>query len=152
MDWKLHLIIPFVAYALIVTVFSFSLEFGIASLIILFFSTLLPDLDHPKSFIRYIVVSTLFFIVMVFVILAIQADIMTRLLIIIMAFVLFYGGHKKLPVHHRGEKSLHRWRYAFIFTGAFLLISVMAGIGLLLSVFFLLGYSVHLLLDRIRIL
>ena len=150
MDWKLHLIVPLAIFSIMLMLFSFSLGFSVAALITILFASLLPDLDYPKSFIRSVILSSLFFLILWFVLIYVPAGFLEKIAIIAISFILIYAAHYSLPLKHRGKKSLHQWRLAFIFSAAFLIILVISQMNLTLSLFFLLGYGIHLLLDRIR--
>ena len=150
MDWKLHVIVPLIVFSVILMFSGFSLGSGIAALMITLFSSLFPDLDYPKSFIRSLILSSLFFITLWFVFIYVPAGFVEKAVLLSICFVLLYAAHYRLPLKHRGKKSLHQWRFAFVFSAVFLVLLALSGMGVILSAFFFLGYGTHLLLDRIR--
>ncbi|NIO22554.1 MAG: hypothetical protein GTN38_00820 [Candidatus Aenigmarchaeota archaeon] len=149
MDWKLHLILSFILYFAIILISPLSLAYSVQALIILIFSSLLPDLDHPKSLIRIAIFAVVFYLLMVFVIiqdLALEVKILT----IVILLILTYYSYKHLPLKHRGKHSLHLWRYPFLFTAVFSVLFAIANINISLILFILIGYGSHLFADRIK--
>jgi len=149
MDWKLHMILSFIIYFMIILVFQFSLAYSVQALLILIFSSLLPDLDHPKSIIRGIVFAMIFYLLMLFVIIQ-NLDIGMKILTIFILLVLVYYSYKHLPLKHRGKRSLHLWRYPLLFTAVSFLLFTIANINISLILFILIGYGSHLLADKIK--
>ncbi len=150
MDWKIHTISSFTVYFLIMIIFAFSVPFAAAGLLVMLFFSMFPDIDHPKSMIRKASTVIIFYFAELFVFLCLRTGIMEKLLVSGAVAVLTYYLYKNLPVHHRGSKSLHRWRYAIILTPAIALAFIAAGLDAFLAAFVLIGYGLHLLLDKIR--
>ncbi len=149
-DWKIHTISVLLVYAVIFLLFSFSLEFGIMALLILLFSGLLPDLDHPRSLIRQLlgILCSLFISVIFFVSMAAGLEI--RLASSVIMFLLVFLLFRKLPLRHRGRKSLHKWRIGIIISLFSILLLWFANLSIYLSLFILTGYWLHLGLDRVK--
>jgi|GEM_PF-1615938 len=150
MDWKLHMIFSFAIYFVIILLFPSTLMYSIHALIILVFSSLLPDLDHPKSVIRVVIFAAVFYLLMLFVILQETLDFWTKILTIVILFVLVYYSYKKIPLRHRGKRSLHLWRYLPLSVAASLVLFTFANINISLILFIVIGYGSHLLSDRIK--
>ena len=150
MDWKLHVLVSFLAYFLIVSLFRFQPLYSVQALLVLVFFSMLPDVDHPKSVIRKVVFIIIFYLMMLFVVIELAIDIPTKTAIMLIYVAITYYFYKNLPLSHRGKRSLHLWRYPFIFAGLFLVFSVAAGMNISLCLFVLIGYGLHLLSDRIR--
>ncbi len=149
-DWKIHTISVLLVFALILCLFSFSLEFGIMALLVLLFSGLLPDLDHPRSLIRQVLglfcslfISLLFFISM-------EAGLEMRLASSIIMFFLIFLLFRKIPLRHRGRRSLHKWRLGIILFLACAGLFLLVGLSVYLSLFILTGYWLHLGLDKVK--
>ncbi len=150
MDWKLHVILSLFLYFLIISFSQFSLIYSVQALLILVFSSLLPDLDHPKSMIRKITFILVFYLMMLFIIIELAMDVGTKALIIIIILILAYYIYKNLPLKHRGKRSLHLWRYCFLFGGISLILFALANINITFALFIIVGYASHLISDRIR--
>ena len=150
MDWKLHVIVSFLLYLVIILFFQFSLSYSVAAFILLVFSSLLPDLDHPKSLIRGVIFAVVFYLSMWFVLIELSADFMIKLFVIITILILTYYFYKNIPLKHRGKKSLHLWRYCFLVTGVSLVLFSVANINISMVSFIFIGYGSHLLADKIK--
>jgi hypothetical protein len=150
MDWKLHLISSLFIYLIIIIVLPLPLLYSIQALILITFSSLLPDLDHPKSIIRVVIFSSIFYLLMMFIILQETLDTWTKIITIVILLILVYYSYKKLPLKHRGKRSLHLWRYFLLSTAVSLVLFTIANINISLSLFILIGYGSHLLADRIK--
>jgi inner membrane protein len=150
MDWKLHILFSFILYFLISLFFHFSIAYGISAFLVLIFSSLLPDIDHPKSLIRAVVFSLMFYVLAIFVVLEVSSGILVKIVLLAIILVLTYAGYKKLPLRHRGRKSLHQWRFFVVFSGVCIILFSLGNIDLTLDFFFSLGYGSHLILDKIR--
>ncbi len=150
MDWKLHVISSLVIFVAVSLVFPLGIPLSAASLLAFLFFSLFPDIDHPKSLIRKITFFLLFYFLAFFVAVCLVAGFPEKIVIISISSLLTYFLYKKIPLHHRGRRSLHRWRHAVLLLIVFSAISVFLNISLIFSLFVLLGYSSHLLFDRIR--
>lgn len=149
-DWKLHSIAALLAFALLLSLFPFSPDFSVMALLIFLFSSLLPDLDHPKSLIRHVLglfcslfISAIFFI-------RLEAGIGIRLVSGAMMFVLVFLLFRKLPLRHRGRRSLHRWRIGLLLFLLCTALFLMLGLNIYLGIFIPAGYWLHLALDRVK--
>jgi hypothetical protein len=149
MDWKLHLILSFAIYLLIIIFFAFPVDYSLSALLLIVFSSLLPDLDHPKSIIRIVIFAMIFYILMIFVIIQ-DLTLEVKILTIVILLILVYYSYKYLPLKHRGKRSLHLWRYPIIFAAVSLVLFTAANINISLSLFILIGYGSHLLADGIK--
>lgn len=149
MDWKLHLIFSFVIFFLITLVFRFPFDYSVAAFLLIIFSSLLPDLDHPKSIIRLIVFAVIFYLLMLFVIIQ-DFNLEIKILTIAMLLILAYYSYRHLPLKHRGRRSLHLWRYCFLATAVSFVLFTIANINISLTLFILIGYGSHLLADKIK--
>lgn len=150
MDWKLHVILSFFFYFLIISVFHFPLSYSITALILLMFSSLLPDLDHPKSMIRKAVFFLVFYFLALFIVIGLNLTLEMKILILIIILILTYYLYKFLPLKHRGKRSLHLWRYVFISPLLSLILFALANINISLILFIIIGYGSHLVSDNIR--
>jgi hypothetical protein len=150
MDWKLHLISSLFIYLIIIIIFPLPPYYSIQALIILTFSSLLPDLDHPKSMIRIVIFSLIFYLLMLFVILQETLNHWIKILTIVILLILVYYTYKYLPLRHRGKRSLHLWRYFLLSIAVSLVFFTIANINISLSLFILIGYGSHLLADKIK--
>jgi len=124
MDWKLHTMIAFLLYFLIISFFNFSLIYSIQAIVILIFSSLFPDIDHPKSIIRKIVFIIAFYLMILFVVIEMNADVWMKTIVMFIILILTYYMYRHLPLRHRGKRSLHLWRYPFILSGIFFSFSI----------------------------
>ena len=150
MDWKLHTLLSFLLYFLIISIFHFSLTYSIQALLILIFSSLLPDIDHPKSVIRKIIFLLVFYFMMLFVVIEMSLGIEMKILIMMITIILTYYFYKNIPLKHRGKRSLHLWRYCFILGGISLILFTLANINTSLTLFIIVGYASHLISDKIK--
>jgi len=150
MDWKLHVILSLAIYFIIIMVFPLSIYYSIQALIILIFSSLLPDLDHPKSMIRVVIFALIFYLIILFVILQETLDFWIKILTITILLVLVYYSYRNIPLRHRGKRSLHLWRYFLLSIAVSLVLFTIANINISLILFILIGYGSHLLADRIK--
>jgi inner membrane protein len=144
-NWKAHISITLVLYLVFVTLLNTSFNTNIAGFLILIFSSLLPDLDHPKSKIRRFVSSSFFLMVFLFLTTSLNLELIISLAISGTGYLLV----RNLPLKHRGRKSLHQWKLVFLIPFFIGLSFHLIGINYLLAFFVFFGYSVHLLLDRI---
>lgn len=149
-DWKIHSIAALLAFALLLSLFPFSPDFSIMALLVFLFSSLLPDLDHPRSLIRQVLglfcslfISLMFFIRM-------EAGPGMRLASGVIMFLLVFLIFRRIPLRHRGRRSMHQWKVGIILFLACLALFLILNISIYLSVFILMGYWLHLGLDRIR--
>jgi len=150
MDWKMHMIAPLFIYIFAILIFRFPLLYAVQALMLILFSSFLPDLDHPRSLVR----KATFIIIFYLMVFAVTADISTELwlkfVVITIMLVLIRYVYRHLPVKHRGKKSLHLWRYAFIFPTIFAFVFAAASINITLVLFIIVGYGTHLALDKIN--
>ncbi len=149
MDWKLHVILSFFLYFLIISVFQFSLAYSITAFTLLTFSSLLPDLDHPKSVIRKAVFLLVFYFLALFIVIGLNLTLEMKILILIITLILTYYLYKSIPLRHRGKRSLHLWRYVLIFPLISLALSALANINISFALFIIVGYGSHLISDKI---
>ena len=147
-NWKTHILITFVIYALLVITFKFSPPTSIAALILLAFASILPDFDHPKSVIREALSIIMGFFSFAIFMSFFDFDLPIRLISGAITGGLVYFGLKKFPLSHRGPDSLHQWKVCFLFVGLCTLVFLIAGISFQFLSFLLLGYGVHLLVDK----
>jgi len=149
-DWKAHSISSLLVFALAVPVLSLSLDSALLALGLLLFSGLLPDLDHPRSFIRQVLGLFFSFLVSAAVFTGIDSALEVRLASSIVMFLLVFLAFRKIPLRHRGKRSMHRWGFGLalflLCAGLFWLI----GLDVWLSLFALAGYWLHLALDRAK--
>lgn len=150
MDWKLHIISSLIIFTAVIISFPLGITLSAASLLAFLFFSLFPDIDHPKSVIRKAVFSLLFYFSIMPVVIFLDAGIPEKLLTIAIYGCLIYSAFRKIPLSHRGRRSLHRWRYALISTLFLSVPFLLIGIDPVISAFVFLGYSSHLLFDRIR--
>lgn len=150
MDWKLHAILSLLLYFLIISFLQFPPVYSVQALVILLFASLLPDIDHPKSVVRKISFLMVFYALILFITLGMEIDIGMKAVILAMSLGITYYLFRKLPLKHRGRRSLHLWRYPFVFSGLSLVLFSMANINISLSLFIIIGYSSHLISDRIK--
>ena len=150
MDWKLHVILSLFLYFLIISVFQFPFPYSITAFILLIFSSLLPDLDHPKSKIRKAIFLLLFYFMTLFVVIELNVDLGMKILILMITLILTYYLYKFLPLKHRGKRSLHLWRYVFISPLLSLVLFAFANINISFALFIIVGYGSHLISDKIR--
>lgn len=150
-DWKIHAIMALLAYSIIFLLFSFTPEFGLMALLIMVFAGLLPDLDHPRSLIRQVLGIFCSLMVSVAFFVSVDAALEARLASSVIMFILVFLLFRKLPLRHRGRRSLHKWRLGIILFLACAGLFLLAGLSVYLSLFILAGYWLHLALDRIKI-
>ena len=150
MDWKLHAILSLFLYFVIISIFQFSLAYSVQALSILVFSSLLPDIDHPKSVIRKIVFIIIFYLMILFVVLELPIGMEMKILIMIITLILTYYFYRNIPLKHRGPRSLHRWRYVVVFPIISFPLLLLANINITLSLFIIVGYGSHLISDKIK--
>jgi len=150
MDWKLHLLTSFLVYFGLMLFFRFPSDYGVAAFILLALSSLLPDVDHPKSIIRGIIFAIIFYLFMLFVVMQSSIDLQMKILVIVIMLILTYYSYRNIPLKHRGRRSLHLWRYSFVSTGISAVIFRMANINISLVLFIFIGYALHLLVDKIK--
>ncbi len=79
-----------------------------------------------------------------------EFDLEMKLVVLIMVLVLLYYSYRNIPLKHRGKKSLHLWRYCFLFAGIFFVFFSIENINISLTSFIFIGYGSHLLADGIR--
>ena len=144
------MILSLAIYFIIIMVFPLSIYYSIQALIILIFSSLLPDLDHPKSMIRVVIFALIFYLIILFVILQETLDFWIKILTITILLVLVYYSYRNIPLRHRGKRSLHLWRYFLLSIAVSLVLFTIANINISLILFILIGYGSHLLADRIK--
>lgn len=149
MDWKMHMMIPLFLYIAIILVFQFQLLYSLQALSLLIFSSFLPDLDHPRSLVRKATFIIIFYLMIFAVTIEISIDMWIKFLIITIMLILTNYFYKHLPLKHRGKRSFHLWRYCFIFPTVFAFLFVVAGIGISLVTFIVIGFGLHLALDKI---
>lgn len=149
-DWKIHAISALLVFALLLSLLPFHPDFSIMALLIFLFSSLLPDLDHPRSLIRQVLglFCSLFISVMFFI--TIGGGLEMRLASSVIMFLLVFLLFRKIPLRHRGRRSLHKWKLGFLLFLLSLLLFLAAGINIHLSAFILAGYWLHLGLDRFK--
>ena len=149
-DWKIHAISALLVFALLLSLLPFQPDFSIMALLIFLFSSLLPDLDHPRSLIRQVLglFCSLFISVMFFI--SMEAGIKMRLVSSIIMFLLVFLLFRKIPLRHRGRRSLHKWKLGIILFLASLVVFFLIGFSVYLGVFILAGYWLHLGLDRFK--
>ncbi len=149
-DWKIHAISALLLFALLLSLFPFQPDFSVMALFLFLFSSLLPDLDHPKSLIRQILGLFCSLFISVIFLIIIRGGPEIRLASSIIMFLLVFLLFRKIPLRHRGRRSMHKRGVGIILflacTGLFLLI----GLSVYLSVFTLAGYWLHLGLDRLK--
>jgi hypothetical protein len=150
MDWKLHVILSFLLYFLIISFFQFSVSYSVQSFLILVFFSLFPDIDHRKSMIRKAVFILVFYLMVLFVFIGMNLDAGMKILIVLILSVLTYYLYKFLPLKHRGKRSLHLWRYFFVSLMLFTVLFALANINISLTLFIIVGYGSHLISDKIR--
>lgn len=150
MDWKLHMMIPLFVYIAIILFFQPPLIYSIQALILLIFSSFLPEFDHPRSLARKVFFILLFYFVAIAIMIELKIEFWLKILIISMFLIVVRYIYKKLPIRHRGKRSLHLWRYFFVFPTIFALYFVFAGVDLSLIFFIFIGYGLHLALDKIN--
>ena len=149
MDWKLHIIVSLFLYFLIASFFQFSLSYSISALLLLVFSSLLPDMDHPKSMIRKLMFLAAFYLFILFVVVEMMADIWIKVIIMSIILILTYYFFRNIPLKHRGKRSLHLWRYVFISGSLSSVFFALANINISLALFIIIGYGSHLTADRV---
>ncbi|UCC91964.1 MAG: metal-dependent hydrolase, partial [Candidatus Aenigmatarchaeota archaeon] len=130
MDWKLHVILSLFLYSLIISIFRFSFPYSIAAFILLIFSSLLPDIDHPKSMIRKAVFLLVFYFLTLFIIIELNLTLEMKILILAITLILTYYLYKFIPLRHRGKRSLHLWRYVLIFPLLSIVLFALANINI----------------------
>ena len=148
-NWKMHISLTVVCYLSFLIFFTPSIKTSIVAVIILIFSSLLPDLDHPKSKIRGFVSWASFLLVFIFLLSILEFTIFTKAILSVAGAFLVFIFVKKLPLKHRGRKSLHQWWLAIFVPLIFAFIFLVFRINPLLAFFVFFGYVVHLALDRI---
>ncbi len=149
MDWKMHMLIPLFIYIAALLIFQFPLMYALQALLLLLFSSFLPDLDHPKSVMRKATFVVIFYAMVFAVTASFAIDIWLKFLIITIMLVLARHFYKHLPLKHRGKRSFHLWRYFFVFPSVFALAFVPAGISISLAAFIAAGFGSHLAADKI---
>ena len=148
-NWKVHIALTLFLYLIFINIFSFEIKLSIAAILLLIFSSLLPDLDHPKSKIRNFVTGLSFLLTFVSLFLVLNYELESRLVVSFLGSSLIYVLFSNLPFKHRGRKSLHQWHLSLFVPFCFAVVFYIIGINYLLAFFILFGYFVHLLLDRI---
>ncbi len=149
-NWKTHIAVSFVFCSALFLLLGLTLRQMGFSVLLLAFSSILPDLDHPKSVIRETVAILGAFFAAVFVLDFLKFEPAKTLIVLVFVWIAVYFGVKKLPLRHRGRKSLHKWRLAIYSTIFFAVIFWLVNINIIFSIFVLFGYSTHLALDRIK--
>ena len=150
-NWKMHVILTLVLYIIFINVFGFTLKLSIVALVLLIFSSVLPDIDHHKSKIRDITTGVFFFIGFVFLFDYLQYSLLEKSIFSLFGGTIAYLVGKHLPLTHRGKKSLHQWHLSLFVPFCFAVVFYILKINYLLSFFVFFGYIVHLLLDRVSI-
>ena len=150
MDWKLHIILSLILYFVIVSFFPFPLSYSIPALLLLIFSSLFPDLDHPKSLVRKVVFILTFYFLAIYIFLEMPVDFGIKILTLSIISILSLYVYKNLPLRHRGKRSLHLWRYCPAFAGCFTVLFALANINISFTLFIIVGYASHLIADGIR--
>ncbi len=148
-NWKIHITLTLFLYLIFINLFSLGIKASIAAILLLIFSSLLPDLDHPKSKIRNFVTGLSFLLTFVSLFLVLNYELEAKLVVSLLGSSVVYILFSNLPFKHRGKKSLHQWHLAFFVPLCFAAVFYIIGINYLLAFFVLFGYFVHLLLDRI---
>jgi len=148
-NWKIHIVLTVAIYLVFINIFSFDIKLSIAAIFLLIFSSLLPDLDHPKSKIRSFVTGSLFFVMFIFLFALLEYESVSKIVTSLLGASLIYVFFSNLPLKHRGKKSLHQWHLALFIPFCFAVVFYIFGMNYLLAFFVLFGYFVHLLLDRI---
>jgi len=149
-NWKIHITLTLFLYLVFINIFSFGIKLSIAAILLLIFSSLLPDLDHPKSKIRGFVTGLSFFVVFIFLFALLEYELAGKTVTSFLGASLVYVCFSNLPLKHRGKKSLHQWHLALFIPFCFAVVLYIFGMNYLLAFFVLFGYAVHLVLDRIK--
>ena len=144
------MILSLLLYFLIISVFQFPFSYSITALTLLMLSSLLPDIDHPKSKIRKAIFLLVFYLMALFVVIELNVDLGMKILVLMVILILTYYLYKNIPLKHRGKRSLHLWRYCFLFTALSAIIFAVANINISFALFILIGYGSHLISDKIR--
>ncbi len=150
MDWKFHAIFSFFLYAVVITLFGFPAGFSFSGFVLLVFSSMLPDVDSKKSVIRKIVFALLFYTATIFVWFSINTDAYTKMTLTAIFAVLSYVCYVKIPLRHRGKKSLHLWRYFVVISAASFILFFFSGMNPYYAFFISIGYGSHLVADKIK--
>lgn len=149
-NWKIHIILTVACYFLFVLILNPSIQTSIIAIVLLIFSSLLPDLDHPKSKIRGFISGAAFFLVFIFLFSILKIPVNERAIISLVSSGIVYIFFRNLPLKHRGPKSLHQWRLVIIVPILFAALFWYLKINIFLAFFVLFGYGIHLVLDRIK--
>ena len=110
---------------------------------------LLPDLDHPRSLMRNVLGMFCSLLVGLIFFVSMETALETRLASSVIMFLIVFILFRRLPLSHRGRRSLHKWKLGIL---VFLLcagIFLLTGLNIYLSSFMLIGYWLHLGLDRL---
>jgi hypothetical protein len=150
MDWKMHMIAPLFVYIFAMLVFQMPVLYAVQALTLILFASFLPDLDHPKALVRKATFIIIFYLMVFAVTAEMAAELWLKFVVITIMLVLTRYAYKHLPVKHRGKKSLHLWRYAFVLPTVFAFVFVVANINITLVLFTIAGYGTHLALDKIN--
>jgi len=149
MDWKVHMLTPLLIYIFIILIFQPPFVYSIQALLLVIFSSFIPELDHPRSVARKIAFIVIFYLMLIAIMVEISIDIWMKVIIIIILLIITRHFYKKLPLRHRGKHSLHLWRYCLVFPTIFIFIFLSTDIDISLASFVVIGYASHLALDKI---
>lgn len=150
MDWKLHMLAPLFIYIAAILAFQFPVLYSVQALMLVIFSSFLPELDHPRSVARRIMFVVVFYLVVLAITMEMSIEIWLKFVVITMLLVLTRYAYKKLPIKHRGKHSLHLWRYCLVIPTLFVFLFMLANINISLASFIIVGYGSHLALDKIN--
>lgn len=147
-DWKAHVVAALLVFAVIALFKPLSLEYGMLAMVVMVFSSVLPDLDYPRSVVRQVMGIALALAFSVMVALRADAALEMKILMAVVVWGLVYFGFSRLPLRHRGRRSLHRWGAGLVFAVIVGVASWLAGFSATLALFALLGYFLHLVVDK----
>ncbi len=147
-NWKTHVLAAFLAYFFLIIILKFPAPESISAFILLAFSSILPDFDHPKSVIRETISLLMGFFSATFFILYFDLSLQLKLIGGIITGVIVYFSLKKIHIRHRGPNSLHQWKVCLIFIVLCAAVFYFAKIDFQFLPFLAVGYSVHLLTDK----
>jgi multisubunit Na+/H+ antiporter MnhB subunit len=149
MEWKFHVIGAFLAFVGIGLFMPMTVPLAFGSLVTLSFFSMAPDVDHPKSLVRKVAFILLLYLLVAFMILQAATGAFEKVVMISISGFVAYYFYKHLPFTHRGKKSLHRWRYALVSFLGITIAFAAVGVSLVLGLFAIIGYGLHLILDRV---
>ena len=150
MDWKIHMLVPLFIYIATILVFQFPVLYSVQALMLVLFSSSLPELDHPRSIARRVIFVVVFYLMVLAITMELSIDIWLKFAIITVMLVLTRYFYKRLPIKHRGKHSLHLWRYCLIFPTVSAFLFMLASLNISLASFIIVGYGSHLALDKIN--